>query len=125
MGILKQIFSYLTDWFWTFVKQCLYKALIQIEKAFSYVKSNIGLRLICHQKEQRADGHIFVSVLAYHLLHAIEYGLRLKQDTRNWHTINIKQILQTHQAVTIVLPDADGTKVHHILVETEPDAEQK
>lgn len=27
--------------------------------------------------------------------------------------------------MTIVLPDANGTKVHHIRVATEPDAEQK
>lgn len=33
--------------------------------------------------------HIFVSVLAYHLLYAIEYSLRSKQDTRSWHTIKL------------------------------------
>ncbi|NUO09933.1 MAG: hypothetical protein HUU08_14865 [Candidatus Brocadia sp.] len=49
--------------------------------------------------------------------------MRSKQDRRSWHTI--KGILQTHQVVTMVLPDADGTKVHHIRVAAEPDAEQK
>lgn len=101
----------------------LYIMLTRVEKAFRDVKSNLGLRPIYHQKETRVDGHIFVSVLAYHLLHAIEYSLRSKQDTRSWHTI--KQIVQTHQVLTIVLPDADGTKVHHIRVATEPDTEQK
>ena len=36
-----------------------------------------------------------------------------------------KQILQTHQVITVVLPDADGTHVHHIRAATEPDAAQK
>ena len=44
-------------------------------------------------------------------------------NTRSWNTV--KQILQTHQVVTIVLPDADGTHVHHIRAATEPDAAQK
>ncbi|MDN3510889.1 MAG: hypothetical protein NG784_06250 [Candidatus Jettenia sp.] len=39
--------------------------------------------------------------------------------------IPYKGILHTHQVVTMVLPDADGTQVHHIRVATEPDAEQK
>ncbi|MFN3533738.1 MAG: hypothetical protein ACK41Q_14750, partial [Candidatus Brocadia sp.] len=79
-------------------------------------------RPIYHQKEQRVDAHIFISVLAYHLLHAIEYTLREKGETRSWNTI--KQILQTHQVVTVVLPDADGIHVHHVRVATEVEAAQ-
>ena len=61
-------------------------------------------------------------MLAYHLLHAIEYTLRQKGETRSWNTI--KQVLQTHQVVTVVLPDADGIHVHHVRVATEVEAGQ-
>ncbi|OOP55415.1 MAG: hypothetical protein AYP45_07640, partial [Candidatus Brocadia carolinensis] len=43
-------------------------------------------------------------------------------ETRSWNTI--KQILQTHQVVTVVLPDADGIHVHHVRVATEVEATQ-
>lgn len=100
----------------------LYIMLTRVERAFRDLKSNLGLRPIYHQKEQRVDAHIFISVLAYHLLHAIEHTLREKGETRSWNTI--KQILQTHQVVTVVLPDADGIHVHHVRVATEVEAAQ-
>ena len=100
----------------------LYVTLTRVERAFRNLKSNLGLRPIYHQKEQRVDAHIFISVLAYHLLHAIEYTLRQKGETRSWNTI--KQVLQTHQVVTVVLPDADGIHVHHVRVATEAEAGQ-
>ncbi|KAB2831894.1 MAG: hypothetical protein F9K48_11510 [Candidatus Brocadia sp.] len=91
--------------------------LTRVERAFRDLKSNLGLRPIYHQKEHRVDAHLFIPVLAYHLLPAIEHTLREKGETRSWNTI--KQILQTHQVVTVVLPDADGIHVHHIRVATE------
>ena len=32
-----------------------------------YLKSELGLRPVYHHKEERADGHLFITVLAYHL----------------------------------------------------------
>ncbi len=101
----------------------LYILLTRVERAFRNLKTDLGIRPIHHQKELRVDGHIFISVLAYHFLHAIEHTLRSRGDRRSWHTI--KQILGTHQVVTVVLPDADGQHVHHVRLATEPEAEQK
>ena len=85
-------------------------------------ESDLGLRPIYHQKERRVEAHIFISALAYHVLHAIEYALRQRGDTRSWNTI--KQVLQTHQVITVVLPDAEGSLVHHVRVATEAEADQ-
>lgn len=52
----------------------------------------------------------------------VEYALRQKGDTRSWNTI--KQVLQTHQVITVVLPDAEGSLVHHVRVATEAEADQ-
>jgi len=100
----------------------LYVMLTRVENGFRNLKSNLGLRPNYHQKDERVDGHIFISILAYHLLHAIEYQLRRKGDTRSFETI--KQALMTHQMVTVVLPDADGKHIHHLRIATDPDAEQ-
>ena len=42
---------------------------------------------------------MFISVLAYHLMHSIERKLRLNGDSRNWDSI--KSILKTHCRVTL------------------------
>ncbi|KAB2835260.1 MAG: hypothetical protein F9K48_04595 [Candidatus Brocadia sp.] len=45
--------------------------LTRVERAFRDLRSNHGLQPIYHQKEHRIDAHIFISVLAYHLLPVI------------------------------------------------------
>jgi len=76
-----------------------YNMLRQIEYAFKSMKSSLGLRPNFHQIEERVDTHMFISVLAYHLLHIIEYRLRQKGDHRRWGTI--RNVLQTHERLTI------------------------
>ncbi len=76
-----------------------YVMLTRIESAFRSLKSSLGLRPNFHQNEDRADTHLFISVLAYHLLHTIEYRLRLSGDHRSWRTI--RDILSTHQRLTV------------------------
>ncbi|MBI5418209.1 IS1634 family transposase, partial [Candidatus Poribacteria bacterium] len=72
----------------------LYMMLTRIEEAFKNLKSYLGLRPNRHYREDRIDGHIFITILAYHILHTIEHTLRLQKDYRTWTTI--KQILETH-----------------------------
>lgn len=71
---------------------------------------------------QGRGAYLYFSFCPYHVLHAIEYALRQKGDTRSWNTI--KQVLQTHQVITVVLPDADGSLAHHVRVTTEAEADQ-
>ena len=53
-----------------------------IEYSWLTIKSYLGLRPYFHQKEDRIDAHMFISVLAYHILHIIEYRLRMNNDYR-------------------------------------------
>jgi transposase len=76
-----------------------YVMLTRVERAFRSLKSSLGLRPNFHQIERRADAHLFISVLAYHILHIIEHRLRQHGDHRCWQTIC--QLLSTHQRVTI------------------------
>ena len=41
----------------------LYIMLTRIESAFKDLKSYLGLRPNNHQKQERVDGHIFISIL--------------------------------------------------------------
>jgi transposase len=77
----------------------MYIILRRIEYSFLCMKSHLGLRPNFHQKEQRVDAHMFISVIAYHILHIIEYKLRQVNDHRKWSTI--RNILKSHQRLTI------------------------
>ena len=69
--------------------------------------SDLGLRPVFHQRTHRVEAHIFISLLAYHLLHAIERRLQDHGDHRSWPTI--RDILATHQMVSIVHQCTDGS----------------
>ncbi len=84
----------------------LYMTLTRMEQAFRDLKTHLGLRPVYHQKEMRVDGHIFISIQAYHLLHAIEYTLRQQGDRSRWATI--KRLVSTHRYSTIQLPTVAG-----------------
>ena len=79
----------------------IYTMLTDLESAFRSLKSELGMRPVYHQKENRVDGHIFISILAYHLLHTIRYQLKQKGIHASWQTI--RQVLQTHCRITTTL----------------------
>jgi transposase len=43
----------------------LYLTLVKIEEAFKTLKSDLALRPIFHQREDRIEAHIFIAFLAY------------------------------------------------------------
>mgnify|MGYP001813883803 CR=1 FL=1 len=83
----------------------LYMTLTRAETAFRCMKSPLAERPIFHQLQRRVETHIFLCVLAYHLLVAIEKTLLDKGVHTSWATV--RETLQTHQVATVVLP-TDG-----------------
>jgi hypothetical protein len=88
----------------------IYMMLTRVEKAFRDLKTNLGLRPNYHQLEDRVDGHIFISILAYHLMHTIEYVLHQQGISSSWATI--KRLVSTHTYVTIQLPVTDNSTIN-------------
>jgi transposase len=84
----------------------IYTMLTDVEDAFRCMKSQLGLRPIYHQKEIRCDAHIFITVLAYHLLHTIRFKLRQRGVRLCWATI--RQQLSTQVRVTTTMKRQDG-----------------
>jgi transposase len=103
----------------------IYVMLTRVENAFRSMKSSLGLRPNFHQIEQRADTNLFISVLAYHILHVIEYKLRQAGDNRSWATI--RDILSTHQRLTIEynVKEQNQVKRHHLRVCSNAEPEHK
>ena len=76
------------------------------ENAFRNMKSPLAERPIFHQIDRRVETHIFLCILAHHLLVAIEKTLLDQGVHTSWATV--RESLKTHQVVTIVLPTRDG-----------------
>ena len=84
----------------------LYILLTRVEAAFRALKSPLLERPIFHHLEHRVQTHIFLCVLAYHLLVAIEKRFLDQGVHTSWATL--RELLSTHQVVTVVLPSTNG-----------------
>ena len=86
-----------------------YMLLTRVESAFRAMKSPLAERPIFHHLERRVQTHIFLCVLAYHLLISIEKMFRDAGVHTSWDTLRAQ--LSTHQVVTVVLPTTTGKTV--------------
>jgi len=99
-----------------------YMLLTRVEAAFRSMKSPLMERPIFHRLKHRTQTHIFLCILAYHLLATIEKRFLDQGIHTSWWTI--RQQLSTHQVATIVLPTSNGM-VLRIRKGGTPEPEQK
>jgi transposase len=83
-----------------------YILLTRVESAFRSMKSPLMERPIFHHLTHRVQAHIFLCVLAYHLLVSIEKMFLDRGIHTSWWTL--REQLSTHQVITVVLPTGDG-----------------
>ena len=76
----------------------IYVMLTQIEDSFRTLKTDLLMRPVFHQKEKRSDAHIFITLLAYHLLHSIRTSLKQNDIKMSWR--QIRDRMTTHCRVT-------------------------
>jgi transposase len=84
----------------------MYMTLTRAENAFRMIKTPLAERPIFHHLEHRVDTHIFLCVLAYNLLVAIETTLLNQGVHTSWATV--RQTLANHVVATISLPTSGG-----------------
>jgi transposase len=97
----------------------IFNMLLDVEDAFRSMKSELGMRPVHHQNERRCDGHLFITVLAYHVLQTIRVRLRRNGITDRWSTI--RRILSTQHRVTTSMRREDG-KMIYIRKTSKPEA---
>jgi transposase len=100
-----------------------YILLTRVEGAFRDIKSPLMERPIFHHLQNRTQTHIFLCVLAYHLLAAIEHRFLQAGVHTSWGTL--RDQLRTHQVITIVLPEDDHGRVLTIRKATIPEPEHR
>ncbi|MEI6242218.1 MAG: IS1634 family transposase, partial [Chlamydiota bacterium] len=89
----------------------LYNTLRGVEDAFRFMKSSLGLRPVYHQKERRVDGHLWITILAYHLIQNCLYQLGAQGINYHWETI--RALMGNRIRVTTEAKTQEGKTLYH------------
>lgn len=87
-----------------------YIMLTDLEAVFRSLKSELGLRPIFHHKQERSDGHLFITVLAYQLVQVIRRRLREHGEHASWRSL--RHTLEGQQRITATFRRPDGRALH-------------
>lgn len=71
---------------------------------------------------ERVTGHLFISVLAYHLVHSIRYRLKKADIDSNWSSL--RQQLSGQNRITVSMHCKNGDMVH-VRKSTRPEPRQE
>jgi transposase len=99
-----------------------YTMLTNLESVFRSLKTDLGLRPVYHQVERRVEGHLFISVLAYHFVHTLRLQLKAQGIDDAWDTL--RETLGGQQRITTTLQRRDGRAVH-VRKATRPEPHQQ
>jgi len=86
------------------------------------LKAALGLRPIHQQITNRVAGHLFITVLAYHLVHTIR--TRLKQAKIDYSWSSLRKFLSFQVRVTVSMQCKNGSTVH-VRKSTRPEPKQQ
>jgi transposase len=87
-----------------------YMMLTEIESAFRCMKSELGMRPVHHQITRRVDGHLFITILAYHIIHSIRYQLKGRNIDFSWKAI--REILSEQYRITTTMTEDSGKTIN-------------
>ncbi|MEQ8213042.1 MAG: IS1634 family transposase [Smithellaceae bacterium] len=87
-----------------------YTLLTDLEAVFRSLKSELGLRPVFHSKEERAEGHLFITVLAYQAVQVLRR--RLKEHGINLSWSSLRNIFSVQQRITATFKQQDGRTLH-------------
>ena len=101
--------SNMTDWdaatLWR-----TYTMLTDLEAVFRSLKSELGLRPVYHRKPVRAEGHLFITVVAYQAVQVVRRRLAAAGERSSWTTL--RRSLAGQQRVTATFRRADARTLH-------------
>ena len=80
--------------------------LTDLESVFRSLKSELGLRPIYHSKEERVDGHLFITVLAYQCVQVLRTQLKKVGIQQRWS--GLRDTLSVQRRVTTSFRQRDG-----------------
>ena len=99
-----------------------YTLLTDLEAVFRSLKSELGMRPVYHQKTHRVEGHIFITLLAYNLVHQIRCRMKEQGIDDSWD--KIRTTMSTQVRVTTSLRGEQGEQIH-VRKSCRPNADQQ
>lgn len=87
----------------------VYNTIREVESTFRSLKSDLQIRPVHHQNDERIQAHIYLTLLAYQLVNTIRHMLKEKGIHYDWK--NIVRIMNTQTVQTIILP-TDKKTIH-------------
>ena len=88
----------------------IYGTLTDAEAVFRSLKPEPGLRPDFHPTPKRAEGHLFITVLAYQLVQTILRRLAEHGEWQSWTAL--RRVLEGQQRVTATFRQQDGRTLH-------------
>lgn len=99
----------------------VYNTIREVESTFRCLKTDLRIRPVHHQADERIEAHLYLTMLAYQLVNTIRYQLEKKDLRYDWQ--NIVRIMRTQTIQTIELKTQ--TKTIHIRKPSKPIREVK
>jgi len=87
----------------------IYNTIREVEATFRCLKSDLNMRPVHHQNDERIKSHIYLTILAYQLVNTIRHMLKKAKINYDW--TNIVRIMGTQTIQTIELP-TDKKTIH-------------
>lgn len=87
----------------------VYNTIREVEATFRCLKSDLQIRPVHHQNDQRIEANIYLTILAYQLVNTIRHMLKEKGIHYDWK--NITRIMFTQTIQTLILP-TDKKTIH-------------
>ncbi|MCP4078053.1 MAG: transposase [Gammaproteobacteria bacterium] len=100
----------------------MYTMLTDLEAVFRSLKSELGMRPVFHQVAERITGHLFITVLAYHLVHSIRFRLKKSGIAASWS--GIRDQLANQNRITVSM-HCKNNDVVHLRKSTRPESRQQ
>ncbi len=88
----------------------LYITLTGIEDTFRTLKDELNMRPVFHRKESRIEAHLFIAILAYHVLNAVRHQLRAKGYLMKWSTL--RERMATQVVSTLKMKAQNGKTIY-------------
>ena len=87
-----------------------YTMLTDLESVFRSLKSELGLRPVYHRKEERCDGHLLITTLAYQAVQVVRRRLKEQGISESWSLL--RDHFSTQRRVTATFKQKDGQTLH-------------
>ena len=87
-----------------------YITLTDLEAVFRSMKTELGMRPVYHRLEDRVEGHLWITLLAYHLVHHIR--LRLKDNGVHDSWDSLRKRMANHMRLTSSMRTRNGLTLH-------------